>query len=484
MNLNQIKSFHEINSLINQYCNQEWSYKRLDYEIDPEYYWEKNTNDLYYFPTENFLGVFNSCVITNHGGGLYHSINFSILNNVNEKELRRIEIEMDNKYKEKVKIEYEYFCAEIKAEQTGEKNQEINWIPDSKDESIFWNPFNKQKEKNLYIGFVLNKEGKEVPYIFSRKTNEGLLKVCRDNGILHLKKRILKRVYPKKKESKIISKNIVPSDYFSTENKYQKIWEIVSQVFSSSWIEEKGLNQTILEQQLTENKKNFPEFDKINSISPLPVIRLIEERNYFRIILLYNPIDDSIQLAFCSLEDVGMNTCFMDIIYSLFKYQNLFRLDQTFSLDFGEETKYPMSPKNKNNRQVFNFSFTDSSFEEDEKKVIKRAAGRQRKHVKNIVELLCLFMNSDLYGKRSIEKTNETITIDLKADNLVYFFGRRIYSHPEFDLIINFNPDIQKVGKNLNILDFEARMKYFPVIKDKSEPKSWTWHHVFEQVGK
>ena len=93
-------------------------------------------------------------------------------------------------------------------------------------------------------------------------------------------------------------------------------------------------------------------------------------------------------------------------------------------------------------------------------------------------------MNSDLYGKRSIEKTNETITIDLKGDNLVYFFGRRIYSHPEFDLIINFNPDIQKVGKNLNILDFEARMKYFPVIKDKSEPKSWTWHHVFEQVGK
>lgn len=483
MNLNNLKSFNEVNNVVNQYCNQEWSYKRLNYAFDPEYYWEKNINDLFYFPSENFLGVFNSCV-TNQGSGSYHSINFSILNNVNEKDIRRIEIEMDNNYKEKVKIEYDYLSAEIKSERTGEKNQEINWIPDSRDESIFWNPFEKRKEKNLYLGFILNKEGKEVPYIFSRKTNEGLLKVCRDNGILHLKKRILRRVYPKKKESKIISKNIVPSDYFSIENKYQKIWEIISQVFSSTWIEEKGLNQNTLEHQLTENKKNFPEVDKINSNNPLPVIRFIEERNDFRIILLYTPINDSMQLSFCSLEEVGMNTCFMDIIYSLFKYQNLFRLDQTFSLDFSEETKYPMRPQNKNNRQVFNFSFNDSWYEEDVKKVIKRGAGRQRKYIKKIINLLGLFMQSDLYGKGVIENANDVITIDLKVDNLTYYFGRRIYSHPEFDVIINFNPDIQKVGKNLNILDFDACMKYFPVIKDKSEPKSWTWHHVFEQVGK
>ena len=62
-----------------------------------------------------------------------------------------------------------------------------------------------------------------------------------------------------------LEKKFLHKEYHQSENKIQKIWEVVDQVFSSDFIKNNNLDISSIENELTVLSNNFPSFNSIQS---------------------------------------------------------------------------------------------------------------------------------------------------------------------------------------------------------------------------
>lgn len=262
--------------------------------------------------------------------------------------------------------------------------------------------------------------------------------------------------------------------------------------FVCKWIRENFMESTILSVIGTETLESYVQnyqsrfrasqendWDKTKLL-----LRFCEIRNDVRVIALIHPLDLHPEISYSSLEELGLTTPFMSLMHTWFHTDLMRRLAMLISYSFSEEVRFPMSPTNQNNEQVFTLTAFGFLWEEtDLKEVVKKGARRQLKFYRNYFLQIAAIFGRDFYGKLEVSN-EETMTADFLGESVKYVLLKRTYSTPEFDLFVSFYPLVATDGEEREYLDFEMFMHYRPVIQDRSQETKWTWHHVLEDLDK
>jgi hypothetical protein len=214
------------------------------------------------------------------------------------------------------------------------------------------------------------------------------------------------------------------------------------------------------------------------------LLRITEVRNDLRVIVLIHPHDLHPEISFTSLEDNGIVTPVLSMIYVWFDYKNLLSINRRFNFSFHEEARYNKFPLVSNNEQRFMIEMTP--FNIDGKSlvdVVIQGAKRQMNLYKSYFLQLLDFYPEDFFGKGAFEG-DEAVAVDFFGKKLKYMNGRRIYIKPEFDFFIGYHATIEKDENGMEYLEFNFQMQYRPVINSREETFKWTWHHLEEDLGK
>lgn len=273
------------------------------------------------------------------------------------------------------------------------------------------------------------------------------------------------------------------SDFNSVKDPIEFLSKWFYTVFSDDIIV-RFLNGKSFREVLNNYKNNFG-FQKKDPWGNLDkVLRITEERNDLRIVVIINPFDLHPEISFTALEKKGIVTPMMSLIYDWFRLSNLMKLINKVDISFDEETRYKRFPTVSNNEQHFSICSTPTDvngLNRDE--IIIKGSKRQMKFYKNYFKELLELYPTDALGKADFEE-DEFHPLDLFGDNLKCIQGYRIYYKPEFDLIIHLYPAVRKDDNGVEFLKFYFNIKYRPHIKSRKDKLPWTWHHVLEDLGK
>ena len=148
------------------------------------------------------------------------------------------------------------------------------------------------------------------------------------------------------------------------------------------------------------------------------LLRITEVRNDLRVIVLIHPHDLHPEISFTSLEDNGIVTPVLSMIYVWFDYKNLLSINRRFNFSFHEEARYNKFPLVSNNEQRFMIEMTP--FNIDGKSlvdVVIQGAKRQMNLYKSYFLQLLDFYPEDFFGKGAFEG-DEAVAVD--------FFGKKL----------------------------------------------------------
>ena len=273
------------------------------------------------------------------------------------------------------------------------------------------------------------------------------------------------------------------SAFFALQDPIEFLEEWLTSVFSTETITS-FLNGRNWKTLLSDYKNNF-EFPGTDAWKATThVLRITEIRNDLRVIVLINPYDLHPEISFTSLEENGIVTPMLSMIYGWFEYKNLLSINRRFNFSFHEEARYKSFPMVCNNEQ--RFMIDASPFNVDGKSlvdVVMQGSRRQMNLYKSYFLQLLDFYHEDFFGKGAFEG-EEAVAVDFFGKKLKYMNGRRIYIKPEFDFFIGFHTKMEKDENGMEYLEFHFQMQYRPFIKNREETFKWTWHHVEEDLGK
>ena len=273
------------------------------------------------------------------------------------------------------------------------------------------------------------------------------------------------------------------SCFYELENPLQFVCEWLRNTFLESTLKS-VIGSTSLESYLLEYQNKFIASEGNDWEKSKLLLRFCEIRNDVRVIALIHPIDLHPEISYSSLEELGLTTPFMSLMHTWFQTDIMRRLAQRSDYSFSEEVRFPKSPTNQNNEQVFKLIAFGFLWEEtDLKEVVKKGARRQLKFYRNYFLQLAAIFGRDFYGNLDL-KVDEKVTIDFLGESIRYVLFKRTYSTPEFDLFVSFSPIIATDVNDQEYIDFEMFIHYRPVIQDRSTETKWTWHHVLEDLDK
>jgi hypothetical protein len=262
--------------------------------------------------------------------------------------------------------------------------------------------------------------------------------------------------------------------------------------FVCTWIRENFTESTIhsvigtetLESYIQNYQIRFRESQENEWGKTKFLLRFCEIRNDVRVIALIHPLDLHPEISYSSLEELGLTTPFMSLMHTWFHTDLMRRLAMRISFSFSEEVRFPMSPTNQNNEQVFKLAAFGFLWDEtDLKDVVKKGARRQLKFYRNYFLQIAAIYGRDFYDRLDLSN-EEKVTTDFLGESVKYVLFKRTYSTPEFDLFVSFHPLVATDGEEREYLDFEMFIHYRPVIQDRSQETKWTWHHVLEDLDK
>lgn len=238
------------------------------------------------------------------------------------------------------------------------------------------------------------------------------------------------------------------------------------------------------------SKKQNPQLTRVLMMylypgdQPLPLFRICEIRDDFRIILCVHPVSGEIPLAFTSREETGIYTPFIGMIHDFFDYVPLMRMIRLDKVSFHEQAKHQYRPLIYNNRQYFEISFFEHWNETNAFEIISRSAFRQVKLGEKIVNTCAAVMGPDSEGRLLIKKGDEKHAYKLHGKNFSYLEGYRSYINPEFELFIILNSVNRVTEQGFEYLQFIMSIKYDPFTSDRQQQTLWTWHNILEDIGK
>ena len=272
----------------------------------------------------------------------------------------------------------------------------------------------------------------------------------------------------------------------SDEFKIQTIWQVVQEIFSKEFIEENKLTLSLLTKKIRDVA--LPSFDEIKQENPLPVFRLVEVRKEFRIILWVSPLDFDVKLCFTGLEEERTTNIFTNYFeWYFWPYTKYDRFVRKHIVDFSEKQGYKQFPLASYNTQVFSMKFNCFNYEDSALNVLADSGKSQMKFLNKMLREVFIFLGKDVFGQGLINKEKELEFYDV--DNSVIpgatkgigqFLGRRIYSTPEYDAILDFLPEVLK-GE-----DFITRFSItvHPWVSKERPDIGWYTHPIIYDIEK
>ena len=273
------------------------------------------------------------------------------------------------------------------------------------------------------------------------------------------------------------------SVFYSINDPIHFLSEWLCTVFSDDTITN-FCNGNKINDKLSEYKNRFSLPGADTWESSKDILRIVEERNDIRIIVVINPFDLHPELSITSLEDKGIVTPVMSLIYDWFKYSNLLKVDGKYNLSMSEEARFKSYPTVSNNEQIIKLDATPFfTYGLSAQELLLKGSRRQTKFYKNYFKQLLDIYPNDAFGKTDFEGA-EAVTLEFSGKKIKYFHGRRSYFKPEFDLFILFYPVKTNNRNGDDYFEFNFEIRYRPFIKSREEKVDWTDHHALEDLGK
>ena len=261
-------------------------------------------------------------------------------------------------------------------------------------------------------------------------------------------------------------------------DKYLRAEEIAKKVFSPKFIEKNNLENNSIKEKL--NNILSENNESVESKSLIPLLRFEEIRSDLRIILSISPIDVDVKLRFGALSEKGIYNPISEYFYNRFNYEpaKMSRFKKNHLVRFLEKQGYPSYPLTCNNIQTFYIEFNLYS-EAHWQKIAQRSNTSLRTFLNSILILMDKMFGADLYQRNEINKKNDYYNIKENftiPNNLNLLHGKRVYSGPEYDILIEFQPSIQKDDNENDFLISTIKITVMP-FDNKERPDRGVFLH-------
>jgi hypothetical protein len=268
----------------------------------------------------------------------------------------------------------------------------------------------------------------------------------------------------------------------------ETIYELIQLIFSDNYLETNKIDLDWIKNKIEVGKIKSKE--NPTKATPLKNIRLEEIKNDLRILFMINPLTAEIKLCYSQWKiefyggfRIGLASPIQKFFYYFFfddGFRNRFFSRNDVSLN--EKFEYEASDLN---IQSFLIYFHTYGIRMNSPYGIAISSGKaQMKFMDEFLTSLILnfgeddFLYSTIHNEKEICSINVE-DIDKKKKKLIYYEGHRIYSTPQFDIIIQFRP----VELNGNMY-FKCGIMFYPYHNEQKSidirNKGWGDHRLYE----
>lgn len=301
---------------------------------------------------------------------------------------------------------------------------------------------------------------------------ERIFRICKEEGIRTIEVETLqedKSYVPEYNWDLVIKSN------FSINIDHQKAFELLPSLFSKQWLEE-NINRESFKEKW-EACLNEPAVKTEAFIEN--VIRLEENRDDRRIVLLVDPVSERVELGITKTEEKLIRSELREVLDQVFREE---LVDDIFKNDLAEFTECVLRGKQVQsaNPTIITIGFNGRKFKGATPKFHQTSFERQRTLVDHIINTTNLFLGNDRMGKGLIDSHVEVRHIE----GHVVYEGERYYLNPEGDLIIKFGIHEGKDAKGRNLYSSFIEINHIPFTSYRTEITGLTWHEYLRHIGK
>ncbi|HHZ65868.1 MAG TPA: hypothetical protein EYN51_10325 [Flavobacteriales bacterium] len=286
-------------------------------------------------------------------------------------------------------------------------------------------------------------------------------------------------------------------DYVSFKNAktpvgLEDIWKLVNEIFSSQFISKNRISPKSLSRAINKMQLAFPPKGELRSENPVPVFRLEEIRNDLRIILWVNPLDFDVKLCFTHLDSLGIKSFIPEYYNTEFHWFDLYHeLSARHHLDFREKWGFPQSPLALNNTQMFSIAFDCIDVEGVPLDLWAESGASQIAFLDKLLETCFLSIGRDIYqcGYIKADETEETPVLEGIPENIQsrpirQYIGKRVFSTPEYDIILHFIPVDLEDDHGQGFVAAAASLTCHPFTTEPRPDLAWYYHPIVYDAGK
>lgn len=279
------------------------------------------------------------------------------------------------------------------------------------------------------------------------------------------------------------------SDTTKNDKSIKRAYSVIEQVFSDAFILDSNLTEAKLQKDI--EAIIFPDIKDIKKDEALPVYRLEEKRSDCRIVLWISPIDYDIKLCFALDSVYGILNPVTEYYETYFELDNYHKFAKIHNLSFFEMQGYDKYPKAKNNTQVFSVTFKCYRVKGPVLDIFADSGTSQRRFLDKLLQYLYINIGLDIYGKGLIDKNLEYENIPvmapahLQTKPVATYTGRRVYSTPQYDVILGFMPVKQMDDFDNEFSVTAASITVHPFETGEKPPfRGWVHHPLVYEADK
>lgn len=263
------------------------------------------------------------------------------------------------------------------------------------------------------------------------------------------------------------------------EDDYKRAEWVAKTVFSDEFIQANKIDGNLIKDKISEIRlKNSKALQNSRFVPPY---RIEEIREDFRVILCISGIDLDIKLSFSPLSDEGINNPITRYYHNKYDYKNFTfqRFASIHDVLILEEIGHQMIPLALNNRQFFQIKC--NMFTDDDNIIVKvtRSANSLKAQITPIINLMDICFGEDAYGRSYYSKEDQMELKNLPNNGqLILPCGERIYSGPEYDILLTFQPILEKDSEENEALISVLKIHVWPFENKPIEKKGVYQHQL------
>ena len=188
-------------------------------------------------------------------------------------------------------------------------------------------------------------------------------------------------------------------------------------------------------------------------------------------IVSVDPPSGTIRYSVTKLVNSGIVTPIRQFFEKEYDFYNYVKHQKIDRLNFWEKYSFEMSPMNLNNLQIFEIEF-GLHHKAIPLKQLMRSFNRQRKYVGKLIDVATKYSLHDSFGKKEINKRYEREGI--AGTSLLYYQVRRIYTLPEYKMIVLRKP----TETTSNVPLASLLVMYQPLYASPIPEANWVQHEL------